>query len=226
MPRAMEAFEQAMTVADISTYGRWIVPTSEDAVMYFNKLVEKGFNGIILFPYAGIDYTECMRAAAQANIAVHVILADTPYGIFNEICALYDIENAVLRLDGNTPWPQGKDATILVFYRESDVQGEDAADAVNDAFIKVDYDFDAGHLFSTTAKKENAARTLEKYLSSGLGEGFPALEAVCVFPYEDVDYTAAIEKANEMGVALHFVDTAQPDDIVKNICDLYEDVVS
>ena len=219
------AFKKALTVANVYNGGDVLVPDSTQAVGYFKSLLNMTgeVDGIILFPFEGVDYTDCMREAAEKNIAVHAILSDMPDDIYREVLALYDIDNRALHLDGSTSWPHRSDAYILLLYRDSDALDDDQLLALNRAFGDMGYDYEAGHLGGALHSRDRAVETVKAFIERAMDEDNAALEAICLFPYEEVDYSAAVEEANAYGIAVHFVETADPDEIYRDICALYVD---
>jgi len=224
-PHAVEALVDAMILADISTIGNDVVVTGDDVVRKFNYLInlsdEERPDGIVLFPYAGVDYTECMQTAAEAGVAVHVVLSDDPEIIFDEMCRLFAVEDHVFHCNGDLSWPQQNDASILVLYRDVDEQSKALENAVTDGFAAADYDFEAYHCFGAYHNRNNAVKTLEAFLDYGFGQDYPALEAAIVFPYGGIDYSTAVEKANAKGIAICFIESTKPIDVKNSILLLY-----
>ena len=224
-PHVVEALVDAMILADISTIGDDVVRTGEDVVRKFKYLInlsnEERPDGIVLFPHAGVDYTECMQTAAEAGVAVHVVLSDDPKNIFDELCRLFAVEDHVFHCNGDISWPQQNDASILVLYRDVDEQSEALENAVTEGFAAMGYDFEANHCFGAYHNRNNAVKTLDTFLDYGFGQDYPALEAFFVFPYGDIDYSTAVEKANAKGIAICFIESTKPIDVKNSIRLLY-----
>ena len=217
---AFQAVKDAMKIAGVG-YGWRVIENSDIAV----PTLEDGISGsdgrkrggIILFPYEGVDYTDCMRSAAEANVAVHVMQAETPEEVFYELCGLYGIEDRVFHPDGDTAWPQESDVMIAVLYRDTDEADPSALqtlkDAIKDGFDEVGFGDMRG---AVTISRDQSVKALLTYLDE-----YSELKGICVFPFSDLDYSEAIEKANERGVALHLSESTEPDVVKNSITMLY-----
>ena len=218
---ASQAVLDAMTIAGVE-YGWRVIDNSNNAVPTLKDAISNGSgikrDGIILFPYEDVDYTDCMRSAAEANVAVHVMQTETPEEVFYELCGLYGIEDRVFHPDGDTAWPQESDAMIVVLYRDTDEADQSTLQtlkkAINSGLDEVGF---GSNLGDVSLSRDQSVEALLMYL-----DRYSDLKGICVFPFGDLDYSAAVEKANEKGVALHFIESTEPEYVKSSIIGLYD----
>lgn len=102
----------------------------------------------------------------------------------------------------------------MVLLRDGDEDSTAISDAINEALERTGYNYE---LVGAVYKEKTAVKGVKQALEKGQSEGY----AVLVVPYDDVNYSEAIERSNKLGVPLYFLQSTEPEDITKEVCELY-----
>jgi len=165
----------------------------------------RAVQAIYVFPFDGVDYSAAVDKANGMGVAVRFAPSRNPEAVRADIAELY----------GSAAWPQERDAGIVVLYQSGDEDDEDLMRAVDYA---MQVDGGIGRLYP---KAEQSAGWLADIMDQ-TGDDGRAVRAVYVFPYDGVDYSAAVAKANRLGVALHFAPGSDdPAAVYDDICAIY-----
>jgi len=123
----------------------------------------------------------------------------------------------VFHPDGDTAWPQDRNVKIAVLYRDTDEADPSTLkalqNAVKEGLQEVGF---LGKQGPVSISRDKSVKALLKYLDE-----VKDLKGICVFPFGDLDYSEAIEAANEKGVALHFIESTEPGTVKTSIKELY-----
>ena len=218
---AKTAFADAFMAAGVNRTGS-IDASKDKAIEYLDGCIEGTIqpdlkiDGICLFPYEDLDYSKSIAKALVKGISVHIMSSKEPEGIFNEICSMYDIDETY-QYRSTVEWPTDKEAVIVAVYTESAAVSDELMDAVEQASIAVGYDRTIGRL---TATEDQSAKYLEFCIDGG-NNGTDEINAVYLFPYEGVDYSSVLRKADRKGIAVYLFNTEIPEDVFDEICKLY-----
>ena len=218
---AKAAFADAFMAACVNRTGS-IDASKEKAIEYLDGCIEGTIQqdlkieGICLFPYEDLDYSESIAKAIVNGVSIHIMSAKEPEGIFKEICSMYDI-NEMYQYRSTVEWPIDKEAVIVTVYTESAAVSDELMNAIEQASIAVGYDRTIGRLIAT---EDQSAKYLEFCIDGG-NNGTDAINAVYLFPYEGVDYSSVLRKADQKGIAVYLFSSEDPEDVFDEICKLY-----
>lgn len=213
------AFEDAFLAAGVTRTGR-MVTSKDKSIEYLNKCIlgaiQSGVkvDGICLIPYEGLDYSKSVAKAVSNGVALHVMSDPEPEAIYDEICTLYGISGDY-SLGGTVGWPTSEEAKIAVIYTDSVLTSNSLKKAVEEANAIVGYK----SLGSMVATKDQSEQYLE-YCINGGNNSNETIDAIYMFPYKGIDYSAAIRMAQIRGIPVHIFNTEDPAAVFSDICEL------
>lgn len=90
-----EAFTAALAQANVQTYATVMLNREYSAMAwkYFleNSAQDRRVEAICLLPFEDVDYSEAKAKAVQNGCALHILSAQTPKQLFDEVCSLYGL---------------------------------------------------------------------------------------------------------------------------------------